>query len=108
MAFPIMGAIGSLTKGATLGALFRGLTAWALKWGGPIIVNILAFIGLSLVTQEFAMGPMISALSNSMAGAPAVFVQVFAYVGGDVAMSMILSAYTVRAAGRLVFRRASP
>lgn len=108
MAFPVLGALGALTKGITLGALFRGLTTWALKWGGPIFVNILAFVGLSLVTQEFAIAPMITALSNSMAGAPAMFVQVFAYVDGDVAMSMILSAYVVRSAGRLVFRRAAP
>lgn len=108
MAFPLLGAVGGLVGRASVGAIFRGATKWAVQWVGPLILQGLLFFGLTFVTQDYAMGPLVAELSARLAGAPAVFVDVFAYVGADRAMTMVLSAYIVRAAGRLVLRRATP
>ncbi len=103
MAHPVLGAI---LGEAGLAAAFRGLTKWALKWVGPVIVQGLAFLGISLVAINWGTGPIIAELQGAFSGAPAAFIDVIAFVNGDVAMSMILSAYVVRSAGRLVMRRA--
>lgn len=105
MAFPLIGALGGLVRVASLGAFFRGLTKWALLWVGPLLLQGLAFFGLAMVTQDYALGPLVSELSARMSGAPSTFVEVFAYVGGDKAITYILSAYIVRAAGRIFLRR---
>lgn len=102
MAVPVLG---SLLKVPGLAAFFRGLTSWALKWVGPIFLQGLAFLGISMVVADWGIGPIIQQMQQAFSGAPQVFVQIVAYVNGDVAMSMILSAYVVRASGRLVFQR---
>lgn len=88
---------------AGIGAFFRRFTKWALDMVGPMMSKGLGTLGLGLVAQDFAITPMINEMQTALGGAPAAFMQVVGYVRADVAISMILSAYAVRAVGRVIF-----
>lgn len=105
MPVPIVGGgyVSGLVRSAFMTTLFKGLTSWGMGWVGPMAAKALVFLGITIVVQEFVMAPLIAQMVASMSGAPAAFVQVLGYVGADVAMSMILSAYVIRAAGKLMF-----
>lgn len=96
--------VGGLSA-AAIGAFVRAFFKHALAYAGPLVVQALVFLGLSIASQEYVIGPMVADLGASLNGAPEFFVQTVAYVGADQAMTMILSAYAARAAGRLVLRR---
>lgn len=90
---------------ALVEALLRGLVYVVTKWLGSWVASALAYFGVSLVSQHFLVGPLLQELAASFSGTDSLFVQVVGYVNADVAMSMILSAYVVRAVGRVVLRK---
>lgn len=78
-----------------------------LQYAGPIVVQCLAFLGLSLVVSEYAMPNMLALLASQLQGAPPVFLQALGYVGADQAISIILSAYIVSAASKIRLKRSA-
>lgn len=103
---PLHGPLSGFRWVAGIGAFFRRLTKWSLDMVGPIMGKGLGTLGLGLVAQDFAITPMINEMQAALGGAPAAFVQVIGYVRADVAISMILSAYAIRAMGRVIFGKA--
>lgn len=94
MPLPLIG--GTLLEVVGVGALVRSFGVWALRSIGPLIAKGLSFFGLSIGVQKWLMGPIIGELAQAFSGTDPVFLQVVGYVRGDVAMSLILSAYAVR------------
>jgi hypothetical protein len=90
--------------GALMGALSRLVTTRIGQW----VLAALAFLGLNFVAQEFAVGPMLNYLQSSLQGAPADIVNMIAYLRIDKYMTIVLSAYSLAAAGSaLKLRKAS-
>lgn len=83
------------------GWLLRGLVAYMPLF----VIKILSVFGLAWATNEFVTGPVLSIIQSSLAGVPALMVECFAAMGIDKAITIMLSAHTVAAAGRLALRR---
>lgn len=81
--------------GALVGALSRMFGTKAGQW----ILSALAFLGIYWAASEFAVGPFLDAVKSSISGAPVEVINTLAYLRVDQYITMVLSAYTVAAAG---------
>lgn len=94
-----------IAVGAAIGQAIRYLVGQLLSWIGPMIVSALLYFGLTFVSSEYAIAPLLSAIQAQLSGLPAVGLDVLGFVKADVAISMILSAYITRAATQISLRR---
>lgn len=88
-----------------IAAIVAGFSRLVATRAGMWVVSVLGFLGLSIATQEVAMGPIMGQVASHMAG-----------VGGDLArwmgvlqldryVSVCLSAYTVGTVKRAFLAR---
>lgn len=105
MPLPALAGLGTLIATA-LTAFGRQLVQFAMQYGGPFVLQVLLFLGISMTALEFGIDPLVAELEGYLTGAPEFFVDTLAFVGADIAMTMILSAYVTRAAGKIIFRKA--
>lgn len=66
-----------------------------------IVGRVLATFGLSIVSAQALLPNVKSFVMDQVAGLPSQIVAFFGAVGGDIAMTMILSALTVRLAWKV-------
>lgn len=81
--------------------ILNGLRILLFTQGGRIIVGILSWLGLSLATHAFAMGPALSFFQSQMASGPgsgigALALQWLGVLRFDQAVSMLISAWTIK------------
>lgn len=85
------------------------LAGWAIKIVkdkiGPIVAALLAWFGVQLAVNEFVVEPIIDEVQGQLSAAPAMFMDVINYVDGGRAIAMVLTAYTVSAAGKVFLRK---
>ena len=75
---------------------------------GSIVISALLSLGLSWTTYTFSVAPLKSLIVSSMAGAPALAVNVLGFLWVDRAVTLLLSAAAAKAAvqaGRQVLTR---
>lgn len=83
---------------ATFGRwLLAGLVAYAPLF----IVKILSTFGLAFVAHKFVAQPLLALIQSNLSGVPAFAIQCIGAMGGDQAVTIILSAYAVSAASRM-------
>ena len=74
--------------------------AWlmgALESGiGSIIISALLSLGLSVVSYSFTVAPVKSMIESQLSGSGAYFLEILGFLHVDVAICMILSAYSAR------------
>lgn len=78
---------------AVVGWLVNGLVAAASSF----VLQALFGVGVAMVVNEYALPPIIETLRDQLSTAPQLFVDALVYVRADQAMTIILSAYIVRA-----------
>lgn len=75
--------------------------AFIAGWFGQALV----VLGVMVVSTQFALEPIMDLISNNLAGAPLVMLQVIGYTHTDIAMTMILTALAARGLGKLALRK---
>jgi hypothetical protein len=106
MPIPVLAGLGSLIA-TSLVAFGKQLVKYGLQYGGPFVLQVLLFFGISMSTLEFGVEPFVAQLQGYLTGAPQFFVDTLAFVGADIAITMILSAYVTRSVGKIIFRKAA-
>ncbi len=90
---------------ALLVAAVRLLISLFIRFIGPMLLQALAFFGLSFITQNYVMQPFVNFITGALSNAPAMAIKSLAAVSFDKAVTIIISAYITAAAGRLLFRK---
>jgi len=90
---------------ALLWALARALVGLLAKYAGPILVQVIAFFGFQFGAQKFLTQPFVAFIQSAISGAPAIAVQALSSVNFDKAVTIILSAYVVRAGSRVFLHK---
>jgi peptidoglycan/LPS O-acetylase OafA/YrhL len=89
---------------ATFGAwLLRGLVAYV----PVLLLKLFATFGLAWVTHKFVAAPLLSLIQSNLNGVPAFALQCIGAMGGDSAITIILSAYAISAASRMSLGKAT-
>lgn len=90
--------------GAVLMALGR-LLAWLI--GSSIaqwLAKALLGIGIGFAAKKFALPALMSYIKSHMSGMSQFLFDTFGAVGGDVAMTMIISAYVAAVSGNVAIK----
>lgn len=85
---PILG----LFLWAIIAGIGRMLVWVALRWGGTIIANLLLALGVSWVATKVTAPALRGLVAPAFNALPSPISQVMAYVGFDVAVSIVISA----------------
>ena len=86
-----MPVIGAFLWGVLL-ALGRVLLWVGLRWGGTLIANLLLALGVSFVAVRYTQPALRGLVAPAFSALPSSIAPVMAYVGFDVAVSIIISA----------------
>lgn len=101
MALPLL-ALGGL--GAILS---RVLLMVALSKGAVIVARILGVLGLSILTNEHVVEPMLDMISGNAGGVPADLRIWLSAFGVDRVISIVVSAYSILGVKRAFFGKAA-
>ena len=88
-----------------LRAFFMMFVSTLMKYGGQILAKVLIWFGLSFVTYRLGVTELGGLVRQNMAGLPPVALDVIAICQVDKAITMLLSAYAVRAASNIRMTR---
>lgn len=84
-------------------ALVAGL-AWALS---SVIVRIITAIGVAFVTYNYGLPGFMSFIQSNLGASSHTFQSIAHTMGLDIAISMVLSAASIKAVSRLVVSKKS-
>jgi hypothetical protein len=73
--------------------LLAGLSRLIGSRIGQWVLSALAFLGLYYATSEFAVQPLLDFIQSKISGAPEVAIQTLGYIGFDVYVTAVLSAW---------------
>lgn len=94
--------------GPLIGAIVAGFSRlFATRIGGWVAMAMIA-LGLSWVTTEAVMTPVIGMVSSAAGGLPATIAQWLGVLNMDKYISIVLSAYAAGGIKRAVLARRSP
>lgn len=98
--------------GPAAGAIWTFATAvgaWAVRmvknYIGPLVAQLLVWMGLQVAVNEFAVEPIIAEIQGALSGAPANFMDVINYVEGGRAIAMVLTAYAISVGQKAYIRK---
>jgi hypothetical protein len=83
-----------------MGAFFAWLGAFVESKLGSWAVSVLLALGVSFTSYKFGVEKFQSFIIQQVGGMPAVVAAVFGWLGGGIAMSMMLSAVAAKYATR--------
>lgn len=101
MPLPIAGA--AIWAGATM--VGRALIGWIVKNAPSFIGNILAALGLYLFVARPLGDTAMNYIISKFSGAPGTVLETLYYLNMDDYVQMVVSAYGVRAAGKVALRK---
>lgn len=94
-----------------IGGFLRRYAVWFIaglsSYVPQFIGKALATLGVSYGAYHFGVTPLLSTIQQSLNGVPAFALQAFSAMGGDQAITIILSAVGISAGSRVVFRKTS-
>ena len=90
--------------GAVIGLLLRGLGWLVASSIGQWAIKALFGLGIGLVATKVALPNLKAFIVEKAGGMSATLYQAFGAIGGDVAFTMILSAYAAAVAGNAVVK----
>jgi hypothetical protein len=93
---------------AAIVALFGRLMVWLMAtYLGQWVLRIMITLGISFATVKISLPLLMSFVQNYVGGLPADLYQYFGAVGGDVVVTMIMSALMARGIGSVALRAAT-
>lgn len=81
------------------GPLLSGLSRLFKSEIGQWVLHALAFLGIYFVSKEFAVDPILDWIKDQFTGIPQEVTDTFGYIGMDVYITAVLSAYATAVAG---------
>jgi hypothetical protein len=89
---------------AIIALLLRGLTWLVATYAGQWVLKILITLGITATTTAFALPALLSYVKQYAGAMGSDLYQAFGAIGGDVVVTMILSAMVAARTGKMIFR----
>lgn len=86
-------------------ALLGRMLLWLVStYAGQWVLKILVALGITVTTTKVALPALLSVVKSYASGMTSQLYQAFGAIGGDVAITMILSAVVASVTGKMIFR----
>lgn len=86
---------------ALLPAIFAIISRLLMLKAAMWLIHVMVFLGLAFMTNEAIVAPLVGMLQEGVGGLPADITQWAGALGIDKVISILVSAYTIRAAKRV-------
>lgn len=92
---------------ALIALLMQALTWLVSTYAGQWVLKILVSLGVGITVQKVAMPELLGFVQQQLSSLDPFYIQAFGAMGGDVAITMILSAIAARVTGKMALKAVS-